>query len=632
MKIGSLFKKFTGVIMSGLLLANISASVMNAGYTPQMNVSAADTAMRDITTMELVRDMGIGINLGNTFDACGDWIAEWSDGSTQAYETAWGSPVITKKIIQGYADEGFGVLRIPTAWSNMMVDDGSYTINEEWMQRITEVVDWTLESGMYAIVNIHWDNGWVNKFPDNKDECMKRFEKMWVQISDNFKDYGDHLMFEAQNEELGWDTVWNKWQGDNGKVESYQLVNEINQKFVDTIRSSGGNNPKRHLLISGYNTGIDVTCDPLFKMPNDPANRMAVSVHYYSPAGFAILEEDADWGKAVSTWGTNAEYNELYSNLDMMKNSFIDKGIPVIIGEYGCPIKNKEPESVRRFLSAVCEAAYTRQLCPVLWDTPGGHYDREGSCQLNDRQLHDNFIKIVGERPRPIEEGFFHSTFEEDTDKWTARGSAEINTVSNASFEGNKSLSVTGRTDSWNGASRSLSSTFSAGKKYSFSVNVMHDDTDENVTYFMKLQYTGSDGETHYDGIASGVAPKGEWLQLANTNYKIPEGASDMVIYIETDGTKNSFYIDEAISAEGGTKIEGAGQPDIIDVILGDTDSDGKITAFDMILARKAVLGETDDKAVLKAADVDGNGKVEINDIVLLQKYILGEITVFSEK
>lgn len=391
-------KGLTGILLSGIMLAAASSPLPDESKITQLNVSAAES-MREISTMELVRDMGIGINLGNTFDACGDWIAQWSDGSTQAYETAWGSPVITKDIIQGYADEGFGVLRIPVAWSNRMADDGTYTIDQQWMARVTEVVNWTLDAGMYAIVNIHWDNGWVNKFPDNKDECMKRFEKMWTQISDNFKDYGDHLMFEAQNEELGWDSVWNKWAGDNGKVESYQLANEINQKFVDTIRKSGGNNPKRHLLISGYNTGIDVTCDPLFKMPSDPANRLAISVHYYTPAGFAILEEDADWGKATSTWGTDADYNELYTNLDMMKTNFIDKGIPVIIGEYGCPIKNKEPESVRRFLTSVCKAAYERQLCPVLWDTPGGHYDREGTCKLNDRQLQANFKEIVGDRP-----------------------------------------------------------------------------------------------------------------------------------------------------------------------------------------------------------------------------------------
>lgn len=368
-------------------------------------IAAGDSGMRDISTMELVRDMGIGINLGNTFEACPDWydedwIAKWSEGKPNNYETAWGSPVITREMIEGMAKEGFGVLRIPVAWSNMMAHDGTYTINSDYDARVHEVVDWTIESGMYAIINIHWDGGWVNKFPEDKEESMKRYTRMWEQIADSFRDYSDYLMFESQNEELGWQEIWNPWGGTEGKAESYALCNEINQKFVDVVRSSGGNNSERHLLISGYNTDIDRTCDPLFRMPEDPANHMAVSVHYYSPAGFAILEEDADWGKATPTWGSDQDYASLRSEMDMMKSSFTDKGIPVIIGEYGCPTKNKEPESVRRFLSSVCEEAYTRGHCPVMWATPGGHYDRE-TCQMTDRDLQKKLFEIGGKEYSP---------------------------------------------------------------------------------------------------------------------------------------------------------------------------------------------------------------------------------------
>lgn len=350
--------------------------------------------MRDLSTLELVREMRHGINLGNTFDACGDWIAQYGDGSTDSYESAWGAPHTTRAILQGMADAGFGVVRIPTAWSNMMVDDGTYTINSQWAERVAEVVNWSLEAGLYVILNIHWDNGWVNTFPENEAVCMQRFTHMWEQIATQFRDYSDYLMFEAQNEELGWESLWNRWAGDNGKAESYALVNRINQAFVDTVRASGGNNAQRHLLISGYNTGIDLTCDPLFQLPNDPAGRLAVSVHYYTPASFAILEEDADWGKAQSTWGTDSEYAELNRWMEMLKTTYIDRGIPVIIGEYGCPLKNKEPESVRKFLSAVCEAAYTRDICPVLWDTPGGHYNRE-TYMLNDTALQAAYDAIV---------------------------------------------------------------------------------------------------------------------------------------------------------------------------------------------------------------------------------------------
>lgn len=394
--------RIIGVIMSSAILVQ-SVPCVTAGALPEKN-----NIMRDITTLELVRDMGIGINLGNTMEACGDWIAEvdkqWGDGilTVDEYETAWGSPIITQEMIQGMADEGFGVVRVPVAWSNLMGDD--YQISSDLDARIHEIVDWVIDADMYCIINIHWDNGWVNTFPDNKDECMKRYETMWAQIADSFKDYGDYLMFESQNEELGWESVWNPWGSTDGKAESYGLVNEINQKFVDVVRESGGNNPERHLLISGYNTGFDRTCDPLFKMPDDPADRMAVSVHYYTPVGFAILEDkDESWAKARSTWGTDDDYKELESNMDMMKTNYVDKGIPVIVGEYGCPTKGKEQDSVRLFLSSVCRSAYEHQLCPILWSTPDstqddgtvikGHYDRK-TCKLVDQELKALFNEI----------------------------------------------------------------------------------------------------------------------------------------------------------------------------------------------------------------------------------------------
>lgn len=382
----------TGLLTAAALLFS-SAGAIHVSASSNNN-----TGMRDITTMELVRDMGIGINLGNTMESAGDWIAQYGDGTVTSYETAWGSPVITQDMVQGIADEGFGVVRVPVAWSNMMGDN--YTINSSYMARVQQIVNWVIEADMYAIINIHWDNGWVNSFPENKDESMKRYTRMWEQISEGFKNYDDHLMFESQNEELGWESLWNRWGGTDGKDVSYALVNEVNQKFVDTVRSSGGNNSERHLLISGYNTDIGLTCDSLFKMPDDPAGRCAVSVHYYTPAGFAILEEDADWAQMRPTWGTDADFAELNQQMDMMKTNFIDKGIPVIIGEYGCPIKNKEPESVRLFLSSVCKAAYDRQLCPVLWDTPGGHYNRD-SCEINDKQLAEKFREISGFNSEP---------------------------------------------------------------------------------------------------------------------------------------------------------------------------------------------------------------------------------------
>ncbi|MBD5115482.1 MAG: glycoside hydrolase family 5 protein [Ruminococcaceae bacterium] len=343
----------------------------------------AEEPMRDMTTAEIVRDMGLGINLGNTLESCGSWIN--SMNGVTGYETAWGSPVITEDMIKGYASCGFGVLRIPVAWSNLMGED--YTINPDYLARVKEITDWTINSGMYAIVNIHYDGGWWTQFPSDKEECMRKYTRIWEQITEAFQDYSDKLMFESLNEEGGWDSLWNRYSGStDGKADSFGLLNEINQKFVDIVRGSGGNNPLRHLLIAGYNTDVDLTCDELFVMPKDEANRCAVSVHYYTPSTFCILEADASWGKAQTEWGSDEDVELLTHYMDMLKENFVDKGVPVIIGEYGVSTKNKEAGVIRLFLSSVAKEAYKREMCPVLWDITDVFYDR-GQCKFKDDLL-----------------------------------------------------------------------------------------------------------------------------------------------------------------------------------------------------------------------------------------------------
>lgn len=337
----------------------------------------------NMTTAEVVKSMGLGINLGNTMEACGDWINK--NGGVKAYETAWGSPVITKNIIKGYADSGFRVLRVPVAWSNLMSED--YTINSELMNRVKEITQWALDCNLYVIVNIHWDNGWWEKFPDDKENCMKKYTRIWEQICEGFKSFNGKVMFESLNEEGGWDKLWNRYSNQGDKQASYNLLNEINQKFVDIVRSSGGNNGSRHLLIAGYCTDIDLTCDSLFKMPSDPKSRCAVSVHYYTPSTFCILGKDESWGKLKTTWGSKKDIKELVNNMDKMKNSFVDKGIPVIIGEFSvCEKQVKEMDSVRLFISTVIKEASERGMCPVLWDITGDYYDRN-SCKFIDQEL-----------------------------------------------------------------------------------------------------------------------------------------------------------------------------------------------------------------------------------------------------
>lgn len=592
-------KKITALLTSIVMFVMV--------IIPSASVASASETMRDISTMELVRDMGIGINLGNTLEACGDWI----DGKdTSSYETAWGSPIITKEMIQGYKDAGFGVLRIPVAWSNMMADDGNYNISKDYMNRVTEVVNWALDSKLYVIINIHWDNGWVNKFPENKTECMKRFEKMWTQISEQYKDYSDYLMFESQNEELGWETLWNKWSGtDNGKAESYNLVNEINQKFVDVVRKSGGNNDKRHLLISGYNTGIDVTCDPLFKMPSDPAERCAVSVHYYSPSTFAILEEDADWGKAQSTWGTEQEIADLNREMDMMKSSFVDKGIPVIIGEYGCPTKNKEAESVMRFLTSVCEAAYSRQMCPVLWDTPGGRYDRI-ECKMADAELNKKLCEIAGSTiKQPGSDGTTSVTYQISELKKNSDGGYIVPLGNNAKnlTKAVISLKVTSSENSgWfcGGGGLTFDSVKTAdGTAFWSSKGFNYDGGKEKILINFDGKFADEEGNEFDASINCKEAVLVDWW---HSSEKYPEGGDD----VSCEFTGITLYF-----ADGGSSDE---------TIIGDVDNNGSLTAADISKLMQALIGKvTLDETEFKNSDMDSDGKLTIIDLIRLKNLFI---------
>ena len=338
------------------------------------NVNKPAGLMRDITTMELVYDMGMGINLGNTMEVCGNWI---DSGSLDNYETAWGSPLTTEALIVKYAEAGFSTVRIPVSWSNMMLPD--YVIHPDLLDRVRQIVDWVIDNGMYAIVNIHWDMGWIEEmFPENEAEAFKKYESVWTQVCERFKDYSDYLMFESMNEP-GFDNIWNRYGGENPeKPKAYDLLNRINQRFVELVRASGSNNAERHLLIAGYFTDIENTCDPLYQMPGDPKGRCALSVHYYTPWQFVGMDKDESWGKAQREWGSSADFDELNRLMDMMKTNYVDKGIPVIVGEYSmCSTKEKEYSDLWEI--SVTRAIYERGMCPVLWDIQGsstGFLDR----------------------------------------------------------------------------------------------------------------------------------------------------------------------------------------------------------------------------------------------------------------
>ena len=233
---------------------------------------------------------------------------------------------------------------------------------------------------------------------------------------------------------------------------------------------------------------------------------------------------------------------------------------------------------------------------------------------------------------QPNEYGwYFDDGFEGSTCYWNSRGGAEISTSDKTSYVGQEALFVQNRTSAWMGASKTLSvNAFSAGEEYSFSANVVYFDGDATDKFYLKLQYADASGETQYATIAEATAVKGEWVQLANKNYKIPEGAKDLQLYVETAETTNDFYIDEVIGAIPGTTIMGAGQPTITTVIKGDVNSDGVINIYDLVLAKNGVKKSFASDSSKNAADVDESGTVDSADIKQMQDYLHGRIKHFS--
>ena len=266
--------------------------------------SAADTEENNMTSLEVIRAMGNGINLGNTLEAYNHQ-AYINGSSATSGEIVWGQPRTTQEMIQGMKAAGFDTIRIPIAWTNgMNYESGDYTIDSALMDRVDEVVTWALDADMYVIINDHWDGGWWGMFGSaeqkTRDKAMEMYKAMWTQIGEHFADRSYKLIFESANEELGDKLNDKEITGSSGVLsenECYETTNEINSEFVKLIRSLGGRNADRFLLIAGYNTDITKTCDDRFQMPEDTADsKLLLSVHYYTPWDYCGTDGDNQWG------------------------------------------------------------------------------------------------------------------------------------------------------------------------------------------------------------------------------------------------------------------------------------------------------------------------------------------------
>jgi endoglucanase len=340
-------------------LACLTPPGLRPGSTAAPGAPAAGPPVETMTELNAwaaAALMSPGVNIGNTLE------------NTTAWETGWGNPPITKEFVDSLARLGFKTVRLPVAWDTYAEGE---RIEADKFRRVSEVVDWITGAGMFCVLNIHWDGGWIDSGPKEKfpkthatfsPDADRKYRSYWQQIASFFAGKNEKLIFESLNEETN-------FSNEGSTDKAYATLTRVNQIFIDTVRKTGGHNARRLLIVAGYNTDIEKTCAPAYKLPTDTVpGKLFISVHYYTPYQFCGLTEDADWGKMMPTWGTPDDVKQLDQLFDKMKDFCTRNDIPAFIGEYGVSHK-KDPPSRGRWLSAVTNAALSRKMVPVFWDT-----------------------------------------------------------------------------------------------------------------------------------------------------------------------------------------------------------------------------------------------------------------------
>jgi endoglucanase len=326
--------------------------------------SSSDPSVTPQTAAELIAKLDIGWNLGNSLDV--------PEG-----ETEWGNPVVDAAMLKAVADAGFKVVRIPATWSLFTGSAPGYTIDAARLSRVETVVNYALEAGLHVIINLHHDGAddydgveWLRLNDDsgaitdaNNAAVEARFRAVWTQLADHFKAFDQRLLFESMNEiHDGYDAP---------DPAYYDIINNLNQVFVDIVRASGGNNATRHLVVPGYNTNIEYTLAG-FETPQDPTpDHLILSVHYYDPWDFAGEGSSPAWGNGApgaDTWG---QEDHVTTQFDALKSAYIDKGLPMIIGEYGAVNVTGSEDYRRYYMEYVTQAACQRGIVPIYWDNGG---------------------------------------------------------------------------------------------------------------------------------------------------------------------------------------------------------------------------------------------------------------------
>ena len=361
----SVSKRYLSFILSLLMAMTIFIGLDLGDINAQ--ALSGDT-LKNADTEAILEDMGLGWNLGNSLDATG--------GSGLDTETSWSNPKTTQALIDKVKSLGFNTVRVPVSWGKHVSGD-NYTIDSAWLARVKEVVDYCYKNDMYVILNIHHDTkssasaSGAGYYPRSSaySSSEKFVTSVWSQMAEYFKNYDYHLIFETLNEPrligTGYEWWFNKWNIPSEVKDAIDCINKLNQKAVDTIRDIGSNNRGRLIMCPGYDASIDGATVSGFKLPTDISgnkNRIAVSVHAYSPYNFAM-----NVGSGSTSTYTSSIKNELQDLFSTLKSNFRDKGIPVVIGEFGSTDKNNTAERVKWATDYTALAKKNNIPC-VLWD------------------------------------------------------------------------------------------------------------------------------------------------------------------------------------------------------------------------------------------------------------------------
>lgn len=314
------------------------------------------------TASDLVAEMGVGWNLGNSLEA--------TEG-----ETSWGNTATTQELINGVKAAGFNTVRIPCAWNNYSNQETN-EIEQSWLARVKEVVDYCINNDMYAVINIHWDGGWLEENPTyaTQVEVNEKIASFWWQIASYFKDYDEHLIFAGTNEV----------RADYGApTEEYIEVQEsFNQTFVYTVRATGGNNTTRTLIVQSYNTNMWHAINYLTLPIDVVSDRLIVETHYYDPYDFTLNTDNSTactlWGDPYSSGDIcdHSQEDDVDLVFGLLKEKFTDNGVPIFIGEFGAGKRTSlsgtnydlHVASREYFLNYIVKTAISNGLIPVYWD------------------------------------------------------------------------------------------------------------------------------------------------------------------------------------------------------------------------------------------------------------------------